>query len=182
MKKLALVLAVMFIAATAFAYPGMGKPGAGAAPAPPKYKIQMGQPMVDFELKDMADQVVKSADLRKDKVFIFRFTASTHRNAEMQVAHIKKAMAKYGDKIAVIDIAVKEPLAKEALEAYYKGQGKDWATVLDTDGAIADKYGASAPSIIIAGKDGKIVGQGQFVPWFQLEPALDEILGMKKAE
>lgn len=184
MKKFALVITVMFIAATAFAAEmGMGKPAPAdkpAEPKPPALKLKVGDSMIDFELKDVNGKTVKTADLRKGKALVFRFTSSTHKNAEMQVSPMLKAVEKYGDKIVVIDIAVKEPLAKDQLLAYNKEQKKTWTTLLDADGAVADKYGAPIPTLIIVDLKGKIAGQSaQYVHWANLEPVLDDILGIE---
>jgi len=142
-----------------------------ASSAPPK----VGDPVVDFELKALDGKDVKTAELRKDKVFLLKFGATWCGWCNRQIPELNKVVETYGDKVAVLDVDVRESAAR--VQKHVKAKGTKYLTVLDPTGAVARKYGVRGiPLVVVADTSGQVVFVGNYTKFGKLKEAIDPVL------
>jgi len=148
------------------------------APAALAASGKVGEKVTDFELKDVDGKLVKSAEFRKDKAYVIKFGATWCPPCNRQISELNKVVEEYGDKVAVLDVDVREPAEK--VKAHAKKTGIKYKVVLDADGAVAKDYGVRGiPVVIVADKDGKVLYSGHYTKYEVLKKHLDAALAEK---
>jgi peroxiredoxin len=164
MKKLAWI-AIVWVGV---AVPASCSMAAGKGP-------QVGDKVVDFNLKGLDGKVVKTAEFREDKVFVLKFGATWCGWCNRQIPELNKVQKEYADKVAVLDVAVREKADK--VQAHNKKKGTKYNTVLDPKGIVAAKYGVRGiPVVIVADQDGKILYKGYYTKFAVLKKVIDKAL------
>ena len=139
---------------------------------------KVGDKVVDFQLKSVNGRLVKTAEARKDRVFVLKMGATWCGWCNKQIPHLNKVQQEYGNKVAVIDVDIEEPLSR--VKTHNEKNGVKYTTVLDTNGQVAARYGVQGiPVLIIADKDGKIVYRGNYTEYEVLKAKIDELLKPK---
>ena len=114
----------------------------------------LGKPAPDFQLTGLDGQSVSLADL-KGQVVVLDFWASWCAPCRESLPHLGKLHAEKRDGVKVFAVNLREDKAK--VEAFLKSQNVDLPVLLDSDGAIADKYNVvSIPQTVVIGKDGTV--------------------------
>ena len=127
---------------------------AGAADDSPASKLE-GQAAPDFKLKDMDGKEVALSGL-KGKVVVLDMWATWCPPCRASLPHLDKLYQSVKDN-GVNIYAVNLQEDKEDVAQFVKNTKLTVPVLLDTDGAVAQKYKASAiPETVIIGKDGKI--------------------------
>ncbi len=131
--------------------------------------------IVDFELKDLEGKTVRSADVRAGKVLVLKFGATWCPPCNDQIPHLNKVVETYGDKVAVVDVDVREKAAK--VKPHTKSHGVKYLVLLDESGAIGARYSVRGiPTVLVAGKDGRIAYRGHFTSFDALKQKIDPLL------
>ena len=143
---------------------------------------QVGDKVIDFTLKSVDGTEVKTADVRKDSVFLLKFGATWCGWCNKEAPHLIAVNKDYAGKVVVLDVDVKEPAEK--VVAHNKTLGTTYTTLLDPKGEVAASYGVSGiPVVIIADKEGTILYRGYYTKLEDLKKVIDGALKEKpKAE
>lgn len=105
-----------------------------------KLRFKIGEQVTDFELFDLEGRNVRISDYR-DKVILLFFYATWCPYCSAEAPFLEKEMwQKLKDKgLQIITVDVKEN--KELVEKFVKRFGWTMPVLLDSDGAIAEKFG-----------------------------------------
>lgn len=142
-------------------------------------KPGVGDSVVDFELKGLDGKAVKTEEARKDKVFLLKFGASWCVWCNRQVPHLNKVTEEYKDKVAVLDVDVKEEADK--VREHNKKVGTKYTTLLDPDGKASAQYAVRGiPVVIVADKAGKVAYRGYYTDYAKLKEVIDGLLKTEK--
>ncbi len=99
-----------------------------------------GNPAPEFALKDLSGRELKLADLR-GKVVLLNFWATwcpPCREEIPSMMQLNQAMA--GKRFQMVAVSIDEG-GKDAVEAYFKQSGNVLPALLDTNQAVAKRYG-----------------------------------------
>jgi len=141
-------------------------------------KPGQGDKLVNVPLTTLDGKKTTLAKIVKGKVTVFKFGTTWCGWCKRELAEFEKVIDKYGKKVAVLDIDVKEPASKVKADAA-KGKFRT-PVVLDLDGTAAAKYNVRGfPTLIVADHKAQILLRSYYVPFDKLEPILDE--AVKKA-
>jgi thiol-disulfide isomerase/thioredoxin len=97
-----------------------------------------------------------------------------------ELPHFGHLLAKYGDKVNVIGIAVEEK-SREAVKKFVNTRGITWPILYDATGSTQEKFGPGVPVTAFINKSGKVVytRYGAFQSTEELELAAIKYLGVK---
>ena len=97
-----------------------------------------------------------------------------------ELPHFGHLLAKYGDKVDVIGIAVEEK-SQAAVKKFVKTHGITWPILYDETGSTQEKFGPGVPVTAFINKSGKVVytRYGAFQSTEELELATIKYLGVK---
>ena len=97
-----------------------------------------------------------------------------------ELPHFGHLLAKYGDKVDVIGIAVEEK-SQEAVKKFVNTRGITWPILYDATGSTQRKFGPGVPVTSFINKSGKVVytRYGAFQSTEELELATIKYLGVK---
>ncbi len=97
-----------------------------------------------------------------------------------ELPHFGHLLAKYGDKVDVIGIAVEEK-SREAVKKFVNTRGITWPILYDATGSTQEKFGPGVPVTAFINKSGKVVytRYGAFQSTEELELAAIKYLGVK---
>ncbi len=116
----------------------------------------LGENAPDFKLETLTGKDVKLADLKEKKVIVLDFWATWCGPCVKALPTISEVAGKFKDK-GVVFYAVNQAEDAETVRAFLKDQDLDVPVLLDTEGAVGDKYGARAiPQTVLIGKDGRV--------------------------
>lgn len=138
----------------------------------------VGDQIIDFKAKDLDGKELNTADLRKEKVLILKFGASWCGWCNRQSPVLTKIQKEYADKVVVIDVASKEPLAPEKYKEHKaKNGGEGYVTLLDTNAAELGKYQVRGiPLVLVADKNGKITFKSAYTDYEKLKAEVEKAL------
>lgn len=143
-----------------------------AAEAQPK---DVNVEIADFELKDLAGKTVSTAEARAGKVLVLKFGATWCPTCTQQIPHLTKAAEAYPGKVLVLEVDIGEPADK--VRAHAAKDGAKHTILLDETGRTAATYRLrDIPTVIVAGKDGKIAYRGHYTPFKALKEKIDPLL------
>ena len=138
----------------------------------------VGDKFVDVQLNGLDGKAVKTAELRKDKVFILKFGATWCPPCNAQIPVLNKVNKEYAGKVAILDVDVKE--AADKVREHNKKHGTTYTTVLDSEGKVATRYNVSGiPVVIVADKDGKVAYRGFYTTFEAMKKVIDKLLEAK---
>lgn len=181
MKKA--IVGVVVAAAVAFAVAlTYGSPAyAGKAPA-------IGEPMPDFEMKDLTGKTHKLSDY-KGKVVALAFVSKNCPWSRGADSGIDKLADAYGGKALVFGVDSDAGNSVEDVTAYVEKGGFEYPILKDVNNTFADAVGASrTPEFYIVDAEGKLAFHGAFdnrtVPekngdTHYAATAIDDLLGGK---
>ena len=140
----------------------------------------VGDAVIDFELKNLAGESVRSLEARKGKVLVLKFGASWCPYCNLQIKELKKVDEQYAHKgVAVIEVAVGEGAAH--VRDHLKKYGVAYPVLLDGDGSVAGKYGVEGiPVVIVADASGNVVYKGNYTKFAKLRQLIDSVLRRSK--
>jgi thiol-disulfide isomerase/thioredoxin len=97
-----------------------------------------------------------------------------------ELPHFGHLLAKHGDKVDVIGIAVEEK-SQTAVKKFVKTHGITWPILYDETGSTQEKFGPGVPVTAFINKSGKVVytRYGAFQSTEELELATIKYLGVK---
>ena len=97
-----------------------------------------------------------------------------------ELPHFGHLLAKYGDKVDVIGIAVEEK-NQAVVNKFVKTHGITWPILYDATGSTREKFGPGVPVTAFINKSGKVVytRYGAFQSTEELELATIKYLGVK---
>ncbi len=97
-----------------------------------------------------------------------------------ELPHFGHLLAKYGDKVDVIGIAVEEK-SQEAVKKFVNTRGITWPILYDATGSTQEKFGPGVPVTSFINQSGKVVytRYGAFQSTEELELATIKYLGVK---
>ena len=97
-----------------------------------------------------------------------------------ELPHFGHLLAKYGDKVDVIGIAVEEK-SQAAVKKFVKTHGITWPILYDATGSTQEKFGPGVPVTAFINKSGNVVytRYGAFQSTEELELATIKYLGVK---
>jgi peroxiredoxin len=140
------------------------QPGAGDDPMAAADAQLRGKPAPDFTLKQLDGKSVTLSDL-KGSVVVLDFWATWCGPCRMGLPHINKvAKDRAADGVKVFAVNLQEDASQ--IQPFLQQNNLSLPVLLDSDGAVAEKYKAEAiPETVIIAKDGtvsKVVGLTQF--------------------
>ena len=123
------------------------------SPIPPRPSLT-GKEAADFKLKDINGKEFNLHSLR-GKVVLLDFWATWCGPCLVELPHIEKLHREFKDKgLVVLGINAEEAAVASA---FMKEKGYTFATLVDTEGAVAELYDVtSIPQVLVIGKDGKV--------------------------
>ena len=154
--------------------PGGGGPASGGAA-----KAPTGQPIADFEAKDLTGKTVRLSD-SAGTVRLVDFWATWCAPCRAEIPMFKDLHARYGPQGFTL-LAVSDEDG-EVVRKFVAEQGIPWTNLLDT-GEIADRFGGvlGLPTAFLLDREGRLVarfGPGA-VPRSVLEPRIRELVEAK---
>ncbi|MFO7246368.1 MAG: TlpA disulfide reductase family protein [Thermaerobacter sp.] len=109
--------------------------GAGAEGAPAAPVVGFRAP--DFEAHTVDGRVFRLSDLRGRPVLL-NFWATWCEPCRIEMPEIQRFHQRYGDRVAVVGINVREP--RDLVQTYVEANGFTWTFVLDPGSRVADLY------------------------------------------
>jgi len=110
----------------------------------------------DFTLKDTEGKIFRLSAVKGKPVLIF-FGTTWCPGCRSEIPNYKKAYETYSPRgLEVLYINIMEPAAK--VSRFIKATGITYRTLLDEDGAVAERYGAvGVPTIVLVDRDGQLI-------------------------
>ena len=152
--------------------------GAAAGAARPASELE-GKPAPDFTLQDMNGKDVALKDLR-GKVVVLDLWATWCPPCRASLPHLDKLHEALKDKgVKVFAVNVQED--KADVEQFIKTTGLKTPVILDTNGAVSQKYKVTGiPQTVVIGKDGKVakvfIGFGGEASAKEMRAAVEEAM------
>jgi thiol-disulfide isomerase/thioredoxin len=117
----------------------------------------------DFKLKDLSgEQISLSETLKKNegKVILLKFGASWCGPCRASTEQLKELHGKYPEKLVILDVNFLE--SEETAKRYAQQHQTKYKTLLDSDGAVSQKYGVSGlPTFALV----KVVESNPVIVW-----------------
>ena len=143
-------------------------------------KPGVGDKLVNVPVTTLDGTHTTLAKLVKGRVVAFKFGTTWCGWCSRQFAEFEKAKAEYGDKVAFLDIDVRESASK--VKAHRKRDKYSTPTVLDPKGVAAQKYNVQGfPTLLIAGHDATVLLRGYYVPFAKFKSILDKAVEAAEA-
>ncbi|NQT51737.1 TlpA family protein disulfide reductase [bacterium] len=143
-------------------------------------KPAVGDKLVNVPVTTLDGTKTTLVKLLKGRVVAFKFGTTWCGWCTKQFEEFEKAKKEYGDKVAFLDIDVKEPASK--VKAHLKRHKYSTPTVLDPKGKAAEKYNVQGfPTLLIAGHDATVLLRGYYVPFEKFKPILDKAVAAAAA-
>ncbi len=115
----------------------------------------VGKPAPDFELQSLEGGKFRLSD-RKDKVLVLDFWASWCGPCLQAMPQVHAVAREFADQQVEL-VAVNLQETPEQIKAALERLGLTMTVVLDRDGLVAEKYGATAiPQTVVIDRDGKV--------------------------
>ncbi len=146
--------------------------------------VLVGKPAPDIELKLLDGKRFRLAD-KRDKILVLDFWASWCGPCLQAMPQVHRVVEEFADQqVELVAINLQE--APEQIKVALERLQLDMTVALDTDGRVAEKYGATAiPQTVIIGRDGNVarlfVGGGARFDE-QLRKALTSVLSPNTEE
>ncbi len=117
--------------------------------------VLVGKPAPDFELRLLDGKRFRLAD-RQDGILVLDFWASWCGPCLQAMPQVHRVVDEFADQqVKLVAINLQE--APEQIKAALERLQLDMTVALDSDGRVAEKYGATAiPQTVIIGRDGKV--------------------------
>jgi len=140
------------------------------APKPPR----VGDQMVDFTLKDLGGRKIPTAKAR-GRILVLKFGATWCGWCTKAIPELNKVKAAYPKTVVVLDVNIREDA--KTVRAHNRKHRATYITLLDTTGAVANRYGVSGiPVVMVIDTDGKIVFSGYYTPFETLRKTIDPLV------
>jgi peroxiredoxin len=117
--------------------------------------VLVGKPAPQFELRLLDGKQFRLSDQR-DKILVLDFWASWCGPCLQAMPQVHQVVGEFADQhVELVAINLQE--APEQIKAALQRLQLDMTVALDSDGRVAEKYGATAiPQTVIIGRDGKV--------------------------
>jgi len=120
-----------------------------------------GEIAPDFTLNDIDGNQVTLSKVLSEKPVLLDFWATWCPACREEAPRVQTFYQKYANKVAVIGVDINE--SKKAIASFAEANGLTYPIVIDT-GEVANQYGVvGIPTIVLIGKDGKILYFGHSV-------------------
>lgn len=161
-----LAIAVTAIANTVFA----------AAPENPEVVFKRDAAFPDFEVMDVAGQVIKTAELRKAKALVITFS---NKLPPEIIPMINELAGKYGNKVVFLDIVMDTNIKPKEIVDYYENAKAMIVPAFDAEGKLGKRFAlAKLPCVLIVDKDGKVVYMMYYLTNKIIDEGIQQALGL----
>ncbi len=118
--------------------------------------VKLGQPALDFSVKDLSGRTVTLADYRGQKAVLLDFWATWCGPCRMEMTSLQKLQDKFGGKDFEI-LSLNQGEAADQVNQFIARKKYGFHVLLDTDNDVAAKYGVRAiPTLVLVDKTGAI--------------------------
>ena len=164
------IVSILVIIAVIFALP------LAAKDKDEKKCLKAGDKFRDFKLPDIEGKLIKTSNLRKNKVLLLEFTTSWCKNCLKELGEIQILAREIDkEKAQVLEVNVLTPLEQIRIELNEQKRKEEYAVLCDFDKKIANGFFVErTPTIFIVDTKGIIKFIGNEASWKELKEEIDK--------